>query len=147
LASGITNPNRCNFNTTATLPSSSSSSSSSHDATHAARFRSGPTALSKILLTISVIAGVSLWIEPSILNRGLSQIGGDFCISPPYLWRDQSAHPSYLSSSLSISSEFPQLRILSNVPDNVHGWASWMDIVQWVAYISIWLQFLFIRSE
>jgi hypothetical protein len=89
----------------------------------------GPSFSSKMILICSVFLDLLNWIEPSIVSRAFywlaQQVQGDFaqniCIVPPWLW--------------SVNSRLH------------HGWASWMDLYQWIGLLSSVLLFLFVKKE
>ena len=90
--------------------------------------KTGPTLTAKAYLLGGIIFGCIWWIEPSILSRFLvafvKSLSGTFavqmCIIPPWWWGD-----------------FDKLR----------GWASWMDLLQWLGLLGVFFLFLFMKME
>ncbi|KAJ1555477.1 Terminal nucleotidyltransferase 4A [Nowakowskiella sp. JEL0078] len=108
----------------------------SSDRRNMIRQRHGPTRITKIFLVVSISFGIFFWVEPSRLSRVvLESIGrGDenciqdlICIVPPNFWDDVSNCESKKSGK--------------------HGWASLLDVFQWMGFTSLISLLFFIKTE
>ncbi|KAI9208610.1 uncharacterized protein BJ171DRAFT_577711 [Polychytrium aggregatum] len=126
-----------------TFPTVSSLSASASARSSMYRRRFGPALSSRILLFVGVVFYLAWWIEPSVLSRGLmtwfriaiepdSSLVQRVCSIPPYWWRT------------------PLDATTGNGPDDnadLHGWASVVDLVQWIGGVGYLFLFLFVRAE
>ncbi|KAI8918750.1 hypothetical protein BC831DRAFT_516105 [Entophlyctis helioformis] len=130
-----------------------------------ARRRQGPAILTKCLFCISVLMMSVWWIEPSLVSRAIEQhiqgtmdpqtgYEGSVCVVPPWWWlevpRNTSA-PTMPDGQLLPSEAFAATAMHRGGSDriglNAHGWASWVDVSQWVGMAGLWILFLAMRAE
>jgi hypothetical protein len=93
----------------------------------------GPSATSKSILVISCWATLLFWFEPSLVHRLLEIIthpsNESTCIIFPYWWVDRNG-------TMTLSKILP-----------AHGWASTMDLFQWIAGLGGYGIFYFMKQE
>ncbi|EGF78747.1 hypothetical protein BATDEDRAFT_90540 [Batrachochytrium dendrobatidis JAM81] len=131
----------------------------------------GPSSLTKILFIVGAILSCALWIEPSITSRLVQlQIRASLnsnesfedrmCVVPPWWWLEASSvplqekHVTLLSQKQSVQSLITKKSIfrpkesgLGRTTLQVHGWASWIDLIQWTGFIGLWAMFSAMRLE
>ena len=93
------------------------------------RQKEGPSITSKLILFMGTLCIFCFVMEISVMNRLLG-LKGEMCIVPPWWWINPT-------SILEL--------VIKNRP--VHGWASLLDLVQWVGIGGYVLIFLFMKKE
>jgi hypothetical protein len=89
----------------------------------------GPSPISKSLLVVGAVFSLVYWFEPTLLFRALDfwyshPQGIHLCIVPPYWWLE-------IGQGLGLA----------------HGWASFMDILQWLGGFGLLSIFIFMKNE
>lgn len=94
----------------------------------------GPTSRTKMLFAVGTLLYLVWVVEVSVLHRvlGLSNTD-DVCIVPPYWWIRVGGDSLRLGGVYMKSGE--------------HGWASSMDMVQWIAALSFVVFYIAVRKE
>jgi hypothetical protein len=94
----------------------------------------GPSATCKFVLLVSTCTTLIFWLEPSLVHRLLEFTTGQAssesrCIIFPYWWVDKQY-------------SFGQPKVLP-----AHGWASTMDLIQWIGGMGVYGYFYFMKQE
>ena len=92
----------------------------------------GPSHYSKTILFFSSLFTLIYFIEPSLvyrilLNFKLDETIDSMCVVPPWWWVERNESIVYIIKA--------------------HGWASWIDLVQWVGGVGIFGFFVFMKTE
>ncbi|TPX65977.1 hypothetical protein SpCBS45565_g04795 [Spizellomyces sp. 'palustris'] len=123
------------------------------------RRRQGPAGSSKFLLFLGLLLG-SVWlVKPSVLSRGVDALirntdsrsnlsyHGRMCVVPPWWWLEAHEDPTYMDGTNGETAPPILGTALPKPPGELHGWASWVDLLQWTGYTGLWLIFGFVRKE
>lgn len=94
----------------------------------------GPSKTSKFILVLALLS-IFFWFEPSIMYRMLDSLwdhpkSESLCIVPPWWWIENG------------TTNFLKIK---GIP--THGWASVIDILQWIAGFGLYCYFFFMKSE
>ncbi|KAL2920048.1 hypothetical protein HK105_200114 [Polyrhizophydium stewartii] len=158
----------------ASPPPPSLSPSSAARAARWRRRKHGPTLSTKLLFLFGVLLTCLWWAEPSLVNRAVeARIRAamdpaiDFehyaCVVPPWWWIDGPASNASLAISPATASDIHSAAGIHaaaaaaaaaaasaadpRVAISAHGWASWMELLEWLGILGIWLLFAAVRAE
>ncbi|KAJ3049774.1 hypothetical protein HK097_009233, partial [Rhizophlyctis rosea] len=117
------------------------------------RRRQGPSRTAKTLLILGVLLCLAWSIESSVSSRTVDLIvrrrcertgrsyESEMCVVPPWWWLDRKG-------SLEVSGMVGGVvEEAVRVVRRLHGWASWVDLVQWGGGVGLVLLFSFARKE
>ncbi|KAJ3368849.1 hypothetical protein HDU91_000230 [Kappamyces sp. JEL0680] len=93
---------------------------------------SGPSLLSKTALSLGILLTVVFWMEPSVVFRFVDLASHHprneaYCVIPPWWWQRLKSDAINL------------------IP--AHGWASLMDLVQWLGGFGVFCIYVFMKAE
>ncbi|KAH6567243.1 hypothetical protein BASA60_009140 [Batrachochytrium salamandrivorans] len=125
----------------------------------------GPSMLSKSLFIVGAVLSCMWWFEPSITSRIIqthvqstmlpgSSYESNICIVPPWWWLENTQEEEEVDTSssnmlfdMTDSNASIYLYTHRRVAIQAHGWASWMDVIQWLGLVGLCSLFSAMRLE
>ncbi|TPX48819.1 hypothetical protein SeMB42_g02831 [Synchytrium endobioticum] len=125
----------------------------------------GPSRRARFVLGVACLTSLPLWVEPSILSRAVissvewhagvvgRNVQSRICTVPPWWWRQ--GHQVVVDDDILSLVEsdgidtrgFHFQRPKSSKKQELIGWASSADVLNWVGLSSVWMYYWFMRIE